>query len=102
MTKEQLNYLWEKELRAIRNHKDNIDRIKKEYFDSVYGLKKGDKVSVIYKHSKEPLVGFFESVQIISPGTVIFTIQEVNKEGRPGRGAYLVYEHDLSEIKKVE
>lgn len=30
MTKEQLNYLWEKELRAIRNYKDNIDRIKKK------------------------------------------------------------------------
>lgn len=102
MTKEQLNYLWEKELRAIRNHKDNIDRIKKEYFDSVYGLKKGDKVSVFCKRSKEPLVGFFKSVQIMSPGTVIFTIQEVNKEGRPGRGSYLVHEDDLSEIKKVE
>ena len=25
-----------------------------------------------------------------------------NKEGRPGRGSYLVYENDLSEIKKVE
>jgi len=38
----------------------------------------------------------------MSTGTVIFTIQEVNKEGRPGRGSYLVYEGDLSEIKKVE
>jgi hypothetical protein len=38
----------------------------------------------------------------MSPGTVIFTIQEVNKEGRPGRGSYLVHEDDLSEIKKVE
>ena len=102
MTKEQLNYLWEKELRAIRNHKDNIDRIKKEYFDSVYGLKKGDKVSVLYKRSKEPLVGFFKNVQITNTGTVIFTIQKANKEGRPGRGSYLVYEGDLSEIKKVE
>ena len=102
MTKEQLNYLWEKELRAIRNHKDNIDRIKKEYFDSVYGLKKGDKVSVLYKRSKEPLVDFFKNVQITNTGTVIFTIQKANKEGRPGRGSYLVYEDDLSEIKKVE
>jgi len=59
-------------------------------------------VSVFYKRSKEPLVGFFKSVQIMSPGTVIFTIQEVNKEGRPGRGSYLVHEDDLSEIKKVE
>lgn len=38
----------------------------------------------------------------MSAGTVIFTIQAPNKEGRPGRGSYLVYEDDLSEIKKVE
>ena len=47
MTIEQLNYLLRKELYAIKNHKDNIDRIKKEYFDSNYGLKEGDKI--IYK-----------------------------------------------------
>ena len=40
MTIEQLNYLLRNELYAIKNHKDNIDRIKKEYFDSNYGLKK--------------------------------------------------------------
>ena len=102
MTIEQLNYLLRKELYAIKNHKDNIDRIKKEYFDSVYGLKNGDKVSVLYKRSKEPLVDFFKNVQITNTGTVIFTIQKANKEGRPGRGSYLVYEDDLSEIKKVE
>lgn len=102
MTREQMAHLLSEEQSAIRNHKDNIDRIKKEYFDSVYGLKNGDKVSVFYKRSKEPLVGFFKSVQIMSPGTVIFTIQKANKEGRPGRGSYLVYEDDLSEIKKVE
>lgn len=43
MTIEQLNYLLREELYAIKNHKDNIDRIKKEYFDSNYGLKEGDK-----------------------------------------------------------
>lgn len=59
MTKEQLNYLWEKELRAIRNHKDNIDRIKKEYFDSVYGLKKGDKVSVFLQTFERASCWFF-------------------------------------------
>ena len=32
MTIEQLNYLLRKELYAIKKHKDNIDRIKKEYF----------------------------------------------------------------------
>ena len=31
MTIEQLNYLLRKELYAIKNHKDNIDRIKKDY-----------------------------------------------------------------------
>jgi hypothetical protein len=102
MTKEQMIQLLDTELDAMNKHRSNIERIKKEYFDSVYGFKKGDKVSVLYKRSKVPLVGFFKSVQIMSTGTVIFTIQEVNKEGRPGRGSYLVYEGDLSEIKKVE
>lgn len=43
MTIEQLNYLLRNELYAIKNHKDNIDRIKKEYFDSNYGLKEGEE-----------------------------------------------------------
>lgn len=92
--------LLDDEFEAMDKHRSNIERIKKDYFDSVYGFKKGDKVSVLYKRSKESLVGFFKSVQIMSAGTVIFTIQAPNKEGRPGRGSYLVYEDDLSEIKK--
>ena len=102
MTKEQMIRLLDDEFEAMDKHRSNIERIKKDYFDSVYGFKKGDKVSVLYKRPKEPLVGFFKSVQIMSTGTVIFTIQAPNKEGRPGRGSYLVYEDDLSEIKKVE
>lgn len=102
MTKEQMVRLLDDEFEAMDKHRSNIERIKKDYFDSVYGFKKGDKVSVLYKRSKESLVGFFKSVQIMSTGTVIFTIQAPNKEGRPGRGSYLVYEDDLSEIKKVE
>lgn len=94
--------LLDDEFEAMDKHRSNIERIKKDYFDSVYGFKKGDKVSVLYKRSKESLVGFFKSVQIMSAGTVIFTIQAPNKEGRPGRGSYLVYKDDLSEIKKVE
>lgn len=94
--------LLDDEFEAMDKHRSNIERIKKDYFDSVYGFKKGDKVSVLYKRSKESLVGFFKSVQIMSTGTVIFTIQAPNKEGRPGRGSYLVHEDDLSEIKKVE
>lgn len=94
--------LLDDEFEAMDKHRSDIERIKKDYFDSVYGFKKGDKVSVLYKRSKESLVGFFKSVQIMSTGTIIFTIQAPNKEGRPGRGSYLVYEDDLSEIKKVE
>ena len=94
--------LLDDEFEAMDKYRSNIERIKKDYFDSVYGFKKGDKVSFLYKRSKESLVGFFKSVQIMSIGTVIFTIQAPNKEGRPGRGSYLVYEDDLSEIKKVE
>lgn len=102
MTKEQMIQLLNEEFDAMNKHRSNIERIKKEYFDSVYGFKKGDKVIALYKHSKEPLIGFFKNVQITNTGTVIFTIQAPNKEGRPGRGSYLVYEDNLNEIKKVE
>ena len=53
MTIEQLNYLLRKELYAIKNHKDNIDRIKKEYFDSNYGLKEGDKIRILHETGDE-------------------------------------------------
>lgn len=102
MTKEQMIQLLDTELDAMRKCKSNIESIKKEYFDSTYGFKKGDKISALYKHSKEPLIGFFKNVQITNTGTVIFTLQAPNKEGRPGRGSYLVYEDNLSGIKKVE
>ena len=80
MTKEQMIRLLDDEFEAMDKHRSNIERIKKDYFDSVYGFKKGDKVSVLYKRSKESLVGFFKSVQIMSAGTVIFTIQAPNKK----------------------
>lgn len=80
MTKEQMIQLLDDEFDAMNKHRSNIERIKKEYFDSVYGLKKGDKVSVLYKRSKEPLVGFFKNVQITNTGTVIFTIQKANTD----------------------
>lgn len=53
MTIEQLNYLLRKELYAIKKHKDNIDRIKKEYFDSNYGLKEGDKIRILHEAGDE-------------------------------------------------
>ena len=51
MTKEQMIQLLDTELDAMNKHRSNIERIKKEYFDSVYGFKKGDKVNVLYKLS---------------------------------------------------
>lgn len=40
MTIEQLNYLLRKELYAIKNHKDNIDRILHEAGDEMIGFLK--------------------------------------------------------------
>jgi hypothetical protein len=59
MTIEQLNYLLRKELYAIKKHKDNIDRIKKEYFDSNYGLKEGDKIRILHETGDE-MIGFLK------------------------------------------
>lgn len=63
MTIEQLNYLLRKELYAIKNHKDNIDRIKKEYFDSNYGLKEGDKIRILHEAGDE-MIGFLKKVEV--------------------------------------
>lgn len=67
MTIEQLNYLLRKELYAIKNHKDNIDRIKKEYFDSNYGLKEGDKIRILHETGDE-MIGFLKKVEVCEDG----------------------------------
>ena len=59
MTREQLAHLLSEEQSTIRNHKDNIDRIKKEYFDSNYGLKEGDKIRILHEAGDE-VIGFFK------------------------------------------
>lgn len=80
MTIEQLNYLLRKELYAIKNHKDNIDRIKKEYFDSNYGLKEGDE-----------MIGFLKKVEVCEDGDLYLTIQKQNEKGDRGRGKWNMY-----------
>lgn len=70
MTKKQMIQLLDDELDAMNKHRSNIERIKKEYFDSVYGLKNGDKVSVLYKRSKEPLVDFFKTDACMRDGII--------------------------------
>lgn len=75
MTIEQLNYLLRKELYAIKNHKDNIDRIKKEYFDSNYGLKEGDKIRILHEAGDE-MIGFLKKVEVCEDGDLYLTIQK--------------------------
>ncbi len=41
MTKEQMIRLLDDEFEAMDKHRSNIERIKKDYFDSVYGFKEG-------------------------------------------------------------
>lgn len=75
MTIEQLNYLLRNELYAIKNHKDNIDRIKKEYFDSNYGLKEGDKIRILHETGDE-MIGFLKKVEVCEDGDLYLTIQK--------------------------
>lgn len=79
MTIEQLNYLLRKELYAIKNHKDNIDRIKKEYFDSNYGLKEGDKIRILHETGDE-MIGFLKKVEVCEDGDLYLTIQKQNEK----------------------
>lgn len=90
MTIEQLNYLLRKELYAIKNHKDNIDRIKKEYFDSNYGLKEGDKIRILHEAGDE-MIGFLKKVEVCEDGDLYLTIQKQNEKGDKGRGTWNMY-----------
>lgn len=86
MTIEQLNYLLRKELYAIKKHKDNIDRIKKEY-DSNYGLKEGDKIRILHEAGDE-MIGFLKKVEVCEDGDPYLTIQKQNEKGDRGRGTW--------------
>ena len=90
MTIEQLNYLLRKELYAIKKHKDNIDRIKKEYFDSNYGLKEGDKIRILHEAGDE-MIGFLKKVEVCEDGDLYLTIQKQNEKGDRGRGKWNMY-----------
>lgn len=90
MTIEQLNYLLRKELYAIKNHKDNIDRIKKEYFDSNYGLKEGDKIRILHETGDE-MIGFLKKVEVCEDGDLYLTIQKQNEKGDRGRRTWNMY-----------
>lgn len=90
MTIEQLNYLLRKELYAIKKHKDNIDRIKKEYFDSNYGLKEGDKIRILHETGDE-MIGFLKKVEVCEDGDLYLTIQKQNEKGDRGRGKWNMY-----------
>jgi hypothetical protein len=101
MTIEQLNYLLRKELYAIKNHKDNIDRIKKEYFDSNYGLKEGDKIRILHEAGDE-MIGFLKKVEVCEDGDLYLTIQKQNEKGDRGRGTWNMYLSSKSiKIEKI-
>lgn len=80
MTREQMAHLLSEEQSTIRNHKDNIDRIKKEYFDSNYGLKEGDEIRFLYEAGDE-MIGFLKKVEVREDGNLYLTIQKQNKKG---------------------
>lgn len=101
MTREQLNYLWEKELHAIKNHKDNIDGIKKEYFDSNYGLKEGDKIRILHEAGDE-VIGFFKKAEVCEDGNIFMTVQKQNEKGDKGRGVNYIYVTKSIKIEKIK
>lgn len=80
MTIEQLNYLLRKELYAIKNHKDNIDRIKKEYFDSNYGLKEIGITPEVYYASEIDKFAI-KQTQLNFPNTIqVGDVRDLNVE----------------------
>ena len=68
----------------------NIDRIKKEYFDSNYGLKEGDKIRILHETGDE-MIGFLKKVEVCEDGDLYLTIQKQNEKGDRGRGTWNMY-----------
>lgn len=101
MTREQMTHLLNEERSAIRNHKDNIDRIKKEYFDSNYGLKEGDKIRILHEAGDE-MIGFLKKVEVCEDGDLYLTIQKQNKKGGKDRGVNYIYVTKSIKIEKIK
>lgn len=101
MTREQMAHLLSEEQSAIRNHKDNIDRIKKEYFDSNYGLKEGDKIRILHEAGDE-MIGFLKKVEVCGDGDLYLTIQKQNEKGGKGRGVAYIYVTKSIKIEKIK
>lgn len=101
MTREQMAHLLSEEQSAIRNHKDNIDRIKKEYFDSNYGLKEGDKIRILHEAGDE-VIGFFKKAEVYNDGNMFMTVQKQNKKGDKGMGVNYIYVTKSIKIEKIK
>lgn len=101
MTREQMAHLLSEEQSAIRNHKDNIDRIKKEYFDSNYGLKEGDKIRILHEAGDE-VIGFLKKVEVCEDGDLYLTVQKQNEKGDKGRGVNYIYVTKSIKIEKIK
>lgn len=101
MTREQMAHLLSEEQSAIRNHKDNIDRIKKEYFDSNYGLKEGDKIRILHEAGDE-VIGFFKKAEVYNDGNMFMTVQKQNEKGDKGRGVNYIYVTKSIKIEKIK
>lgn len=101
MTREQMAHLLSEEQSAIRNHKDNIDRIKKEYFDSNYGLKEGDKIRILHEAGDE-VIGFFKKAEVYNDGNMFMTVQKQNEKGDKGMGVNYIYVTKSIKIEKIK
>ena len=101
MTKEQMTHLLGEERSAVENHKDNINRIRKEYYDSNYGFKEGDKIRILHETGDE-VIGFLKEVEVFDDGDLFITIQKQNEKGGKGRGVNYIYVTESIKIEKIK
>lgn len=101
MTREQMTHLLNEERSAIKNHKDNINRIRNEYYDSNYGFKEGDKIRILHETGNE-VIGFLKKVEVFDNGDLFITIQKQNEKGDKGRGVNCVYVTKSIKIEKIK
>lgn len=99
MTREQMTHLLNEERSAIKNHNNNINRIKNKYYDSNYGFKEGDKIRILHETGNE-VIGFLKEVEVFDNGDLFITIQKQNKKDGKGRGVNYIYVTESIKIEK--
>lgn len=101
MTKETFINLLDQYAEQVKVYKTRIKTLKEIYFKDRYRFKEGDRISVLHKVLDKSFVAFFRYAEITDDGDIAMSIQEIDKEGKPGT-IFSIWEKDCISIEKIE